>query len=152
MKKHFKPFHRFSVRLGEHDIMKEIDCEGCKPAIDVDIEKILIHSNFTLSQTTLGFDIALLRLKEAVTFTSLIKPVCLPEMSQQIDPDDAKHMTVIGFGSTLSATESTVLIQAQIPFVPVEECIDRLKKMSTVKTLFDGQMCAGGEAADSCQG
>lgn len=142
------------MRLGEYDTKTEIDCIGCYPAVDVEIEKVLIHTSFNMKKTTLGFDIALLRLKESVAFTPYIKPVCLPiEIKNHvIEEDDAKHMIVIGFGRTENVTESTVLMKAVIPFVPWDDCAKLFESISTVKVLHKGHMCAGGGAADSCQG
>lgn len=143
------------MRLGEHDIKTGIDCDWCSPAIDVEIEKVLIHTNFIMKKTTLGFDIALLRLKESVAFTRLIKPVCLPTevRNHQLKGEDAENMIVIGFGRTTeNVTESTVLMKAVIPFVPWDHCSKLFEGMSTVKVLHKGHMCAGGGAADSCQG
>lgn len=142
------------MRLGEHDIRTEIDCVDCQPALDVEIEKVLIHTNFNMKITTLGYDIALLRLKESVPFSRFIKTVCLPTSvkNQEIEGEDAEHMIVIGFGRTESVAESSVLMKAIIPFVPWDECAKLFERISTVKVLHKGHMCAGGGAADSCQG
>ena len=59
------------VRVGEHN--KAACCDG---AIDIDIEKIIDHPNY--SRATLNNDISILKLKTPITWSNKVRPVCLP--------------------------------------------------------------------------
>ena len=59
------------VRLGEHDLETVSDSEK-----DYAVDRIWTYSNY--SHRLLKNDIAILRLKEKITFTDEIRNVCLP--------------------------------------------------------------------------
>ena len=67
------------VRLGEHSFATEIDCQVddytqnkicADPPLDIEVEKILIHPRYHKTAMQITNDIALLRLKDTVNFTS----------------------------------------------------------------------------------
>ncbi|XP_053683622.1 chymotrypsinogen A-like [Sabethes cyaneus] len=65
------------VRLGEHTINKDIDCnnrdEDCAPPVrDYDIECFTVHSKFSLRSVSGADDIALVRLSEDVRFDGIV--------------------------------------------------------------------------------
>lgn len=74
------------VRLGEWDLMTAEDCDDqlinekvCSPAaIDYEIEDKIPHPQYDPYGSNQHNDIALLRLKNSVTYTDFIKPICLP--------------------------------------------------------------------------
>lgn len=69
-----KNYFRSSVRLGEYDLSTEIDCYNgdCiedKP-VDIKVEKLILHENYTSGSLSNANDIALIRLSRPVTYTS----------------------------------------------------------------------------------
>lgn len=64
-----------SVRLGEHNLRTEQDCDSAKPGLEycsddplnIEIEEKIVHENYTKDIS----DIALLRLKQKVTYTGI---------------------------------------------------------------------------------
>lgn len=85
------------VRLGEHDIRTDIDCnkngDECTTHVDVDIEVIYVHKDFNLR--LMKNDIALVRLSREVEFTDHIQPICLPS---SLASYDHKKLYVAGWG------------------------------------------------------
>ena len=59
------------MRLGEFDFNVKSSFE-----VDFAVEKIIEHPAY--NRRTLAHDIAILKLKESITFTNRIKPLCLP--------------------------------------------------------------------------
>lgn len=75
-----KNYFRSSVRLGEYDLSTEIDCYNgdCiddKP-VDIKVEKLILHENYTSGSRSNANDIALIRLSRPVTYTSNEKYSC----------------------------------------------------------------------------
>ncbi|KAF2881996.1 hypothetical protein ILUMI_24177 [Ignelater luminosus] len=96
-----------SVRLGEHNIKTEEDCdddtpglEYCSdPPIDLEVEEITSHETFNISNV-FG-DVALIRLNKVVNYTDFIKPVCLPISFELQNKDfSRKTVTAAGWGRT----------------------------------------------------
>lgn len=86
------------VRLGEHDRRTFIDCEdrNCSRTYDVPIQNLIPHPNYTLSSSI--HDIALLRLKYSISFSTSIRPICLPPMQFRNKNFDEFPLTVVGWG------------------------------------------------------
>ncbi|KAL0100210.1 hypothetical protein PUN28_019556 [Cardiocondyla obscurior] len=145
-----------SVRVGEHDISKERDCEKGSEGEDVlcaekyqdfEIESVTFHPNYT--RTLLQNDIALIRLNGTIDFTPRnVKPICLPFGSAtQLTHERA---IVTGWGATEIGPRSRDLLQAKLPIMKNEQCKEVYKR--TAKIWYK-QLCAGGEAhTDSCMG
>ena len=34
------------IRVGEHDLDKEVDCDSCPPAQDIEVEDIIFHPSY----------------------------------------------------------------------------------------------------------
>lgn len=73
----FRSFFRYSVRLGEWDTETEQDCQtvynfqSCNDApLDVEVERAFAHSGYSDSNVNRYHDIALVKLKEHVEFSS----------------------------------------------------------------------------------
>lgn len=97
-------FRVVSVRLGEHNLATEVDCEDgdcADPVVDVPIEETIVHESYTPNSPAQSNDIALIRLSRPITYTNWIKPICLP-VSQNLRTKnlDNKPMVVAGFGKT----------------------------------------------------
>lgn len=147
-----------TVRLGEHDLNRIIDCEYafderiCMPvAQDVGIQSTVFHPEF--NRPKYAHDIALIRLKEAADFShGRIKAICLPVTKKLLGTVPRKYV-VTGWGNTETDSRSNILLKAIFPVFPKDRCIDIYSSTSRGIHLVDGQICAGGENdIDSCGG
>ncbi|XP_037036818.1 serine protease easter-like [Bradysia coprophila] len=127
-----------SVRLGEHNINTEKDCddfECADPAIDVFIEEIISHTDYNRTEYTEENDIALIRLTHTVNFTDFVRPICLP----------------IGFALNRTGFQVTgwgpdgEKKQDFIQSVPLEDCNEKLRVRDKSINLGPTHLCAGGE-------
>lgn len=89
------------VRLGEHDTLKNPDCEleVCADLPkNIPVVERISHSEYdTYTQAN---DIALLRLERPVVFSNWIKPICLPSGDLLNKTYDGVRMVVAGWGVT----------------------------------------------------
>lgn len=153
-----------SVRLGEHDIDSDKDCEEvdpgdptsqvCAPAPqDIPIEQVIAHANY-VGKPTLQNDVALIRLTRPADFTpDSVRPVCLPTgLPQQTLNLDGKKVIVSGWGVTETGQTSKVLLKVFVPVNSYEVCSAAYK--GTVGISSISQLCAGGikDGGDSCSG
>ncbi|KAH8301644.1 hypothetical protein KR059_007324 [Drosophila kikkawai] len=139
-------FCRYSVRLGEHNIMTQKDCAAygkevfCQPRYqDVEVHSFVIHPDF--NPITGHNDIALIRLVRKID-TSRFTPICLPiydQVQQKIRSSTEQWVTGWGlFGKELS----DVLREAQVKRLP-HNCRS---------SLIDSQLCVTALGNDSCRG
>ncbi|XP_012527985.1 melanization protease 1 [Monomorium pharaonis] len=144
------------VRIGEHDISKERDCETdlngrevvCAERYqDLDVDSFYFHPGYT--KTKQQNDIALIRVNVTMSFTPQnVKPICLP-FGSAINLTKKKAV-VTGWGLTEYDLTSSELLQAKLPIVPNDRC-EEIYKPS--KEIWYKQLCAGGQmAVDSCNG
>ncbi|XP_055643459.1 serine protease easter-like isoform X2 [Toxorhynchites rutilus septentrionalis] len=147
------------VRLGEWDVRSDPDCiivEGVKrcatPIIDVGIERISIHINYTRRISAGGkIDLALLRLNQDITFGNYVRPICLPAANFDIQPKPNRTMFVAGWGLTEESVKSSRKLYADLKSVDLDEC-RRLLNAPLIK-IDDTIICAlGSDGKDSCQG
>lgn len=142
---------RVSVRLGEHRISTERDCDdptdpfSCNrndpPIQDIAVEEVIAHKNF---QRRLKFDnIALIRLISEPIFAGVtnVEPICLP-----LKPDQAIYniaakertapwMIICGWGGNQTSNQlSDVLMQAKVPYVDNEKCFTSIEHISIQDT------------------
>ncbi|KAL1380640.1 hypothetical protein pipiens_014047 [Culex pipiens pipiens] len=144
------------IRLGEWDLLSEEDCDDVKdcndPPLDVGVEKIISHENFTMA--TVESDIALIKLNESVTFTEFISPLCLPiaDPVKTLDTDGFTY-TAVGWGNTEHDNKtiqygSRYKLHVQLHAISSTYCNEKYND-----EIIDSQLCAGAEAGkDTCQG
>ncbi|XP_055842808.1 phenoloxidase-activating factor 3-like [Episyrphus balteatus] len=142
-----------SVRLGEHDTSKEIDCEGyggefdreCAPPVqNHKIDDVIIHNDFRLG--IFANDIALIRLQTKVAYEDTVIPICLPISKDLIRNLDSA--TVAGWGLTVTGNTSNVLQKAQLPVLANDYCGKLFARNFT-----SAHICAGGrQGVDTCKG
>uniref|UniRef100_A0A8D8F8B6 limulus clotting factor C n=2 Tax=Culex pipiens TaxID=7175 RepID=A0A8D8F8B6_CULPI len=144
------------IRLGEWDLLSEEDCDDVKdcndPPLDVGVEKIISHENFTMA--TVESDIALIKLNESVTFTEFISPLCLPiaDPVKTLDTDGFTY-TAVGWGNTEHDNKtiqygSRYKLHVQLHAINSTYCNEKYND-----EIIDSQLCAGAEAGkDTCQG
>lgn len=134
-----------SVRLGEHTIWPDPDCDekptsfNCNtddpPTQDIKIEKAIAHENFDQSSIPKDNDIALLRLERKVLVTKSIHIICLPVSFKQTvdgqDDPDYQVLTVAGWGVSEENWfgMSNVLKYAKVPYLSNEEGFQRYQTL-----------------------
>ncbi|XP_053695108.1 CLIP domain-containing serine protease B4-like [Sabethes cyaneus] len=125
-----------TVRLGEWDTESTVDCiaiEGneefycADPAIDVPVEKVIIHEQYALRHRPQLNDIAVLRLAEPVNTTTWIRPVCLPE--RPIVPQgDEQIFTLAGWGNNGCGYNSRYKIRSKLNALTPPQCKQNLPR------------------------
>jgi Trypsin len=94
------------VRLGEWDTSSDVDCEYIdgdricsNAAVDIPIEKQIIHEQYDPEASNKHNDIALLRLAADAPYTEFIRPICLPFASELRSNDFVDQtLSVAGWG------------------------------------------------------
>ncbi|XP_011501683.1 PREDICTED: serine protease easter-like isoform X2 [Ceratosolen solmsi marchali] len=155
----FRYLNFVGVRVGEHDLTKEQDCEiydngavhiCAEKYQDFEIEKIYPHPEY--SSITLRNDIALVRIRGRINFKSAnVRPICLP--LDTASRTMGKTALITGWGSTEDGYSiSNILLQVQLPILSSTVCRRTYRDQPFVK-LWHKQICAGGvKAKDSCTG
>lgn len=121
--------------------------EGTEQVIQV--EQMLMHPNY-VSETS-DNDIALLRLRKPIVYSTYVVPVCLPlrDMAERELWAVSKHM-VSGWGKrSEDGPTSRVLRLLHVPRIRTQECVE-----SSNVTLTSNMFCAGyiEGKQDSCKG
>uniref|UniRef100_A0A240PPX9 trypsin n=1 Tax=Anopheles epiroticus TaxID=199890 RepID=A0A240PPX9_9DIPT len=103
----------------------------------MNIARIVPHPGH--SANTNNYDIALLELESALTFSDKVQPVALPEQDEPIE--EGTMGIVSGWGLTLSESDSNAVLRAtNVPIVDQQECNKAYHSYGGVT----GQMfCAG---------
>lgn len=96
------------ARLGEYDLTTEKDCVqipngqlDCAPSpIDYEISDKIPHPQYDPKNPSKHHDLALLRLKDRVSYNDFVRPICLPTkgFNKGFTPGN-KHV-VCGWGKT----------------------------------------------------
>ncbi|CAG9793199.1 unnamed protein product [Diatraea saccharalis] len=140
----------YVVRLGELDLEKED--EGATP-VDVPIKTKIKHEDY--SATAFTNDIGILVLEREVTFTSLIKPICIPKDSELRARSFEDYNPIIaGWGDTEFQGPSATHLQAlQLPVVSNDFCAQAYINYKMQK-IDERVLCAGYKKGgkDACQG
>ncbi|XP_017843609.2 uncharacterized protein LOC108600489 isoform X2 [Drosophila busckii] len=131
------------VRFGEHNLDYEDGTE-----VQLRVLKSYKHPNF--DKRTVDSDVALLRLPKAVNATSWIGFSCLPRPFQPLPKN--VDCTVIGWGKRRNRdmVGTSVLHQADVPIIPMENCRSVYHDYTITKNMF----CAGHHRGriDTCAG
>ncbi|KAL1117166.1 hypothetical protein AAG570_004493 [Ranatra chinensis] len=145
----------FLVRLGELDLNDTVD-DGAD-AKDVRIDRAFVHPLYDSKRKF--SDIALIRLRENVTFTKFIQPICLPITEELLQRDYVGYNPFVsGWGATgiiCSTDESsspTALMEVQVPVIENEVC----NRSYSIKgeLITQKHLCAGYDEGgkDTCRG
>uniref|UniRef100_UPI0037E8FFC4 transmembrane protease serine 2 n=1 Tax=Semicossyphus pulcher TaxID=241346 RepID=UPI0037E8FFC4 len=112
------------------------------------VSKIISHENF--DKRTNDNDVALLKLSSPLTFTSTVKPVCLPNVG--VDLSAERQAWITGWGASNSPGPApTTLNQAQVTIYSRETCNQpRVLDGQVSETMICAGKLEGG--VDSCQG
>uniref|UniRef100_A0A7M4FUU6 Peptidase S1 domain-containing protein n=1 Tax=Crocodylus porosus TaxID=8502 RepID=A0A7M4FUU6_CROPO len=110
----------------------------------------IMHPNF--NKTTMESDIALLQLTEPLKFNHYVRPVCLPEEEEEVQPSQV--CTITGWGAYDEGTQPSLLNgQLEVPILVLETCQKYYVNHSGKVT--QRMFCAGfpqEEGKDSCTG
>ncbi|XP_053311200.1 coagulation factor X [Spea bombifrons] len=134
----------FKVVVGELNLNK---IEGTESTHKVD--KYISHPKFV--RLTYDYDIAVIKLKEAINFTDYIIPACIPDpdFAEQVLMNEPMAM-VSGFGRIHErGVQATKLQMLNIPYIKRQLC-----KESSKFAITENMFCAGydKEVKDACQG
>ncbi|KAG7309981.1 hypothetical protein JYU34_004504 [Plutella xylostella] len=132
---------KIRVILGDHD--QTITTESS--AIMRAVTTIVRHRSFDAD--SYNNDIALLKLRKPVTFSKIIKPVCLPPTV--FDPS-GKEGIVVGWGRTSEGGQLPAVVQeVRVPILSLQQCRGMKYRASRITS---NMLCAGRASTDSCQG
>lgn len=122
------------------------------PVVDVGIERIVIHKNYTHRISKGGkIDLALLRLDQEISFGKYIAPICLPKSAAEATLQYEKPMYVAGWGMTENGTVSSKKLFVDVSNVDLQQC--RKKINAPLIKIDETMICAlGGGGKDACQG
>ncbi|XP_028315575.1 coagulation factor IXa isoform X2 [Gouania willdenowi] len=136
----------FVIRVGEHNIYIS---EGTEQ--DYDVLEQHIHPRYNSTVSLYNHDIALLYLKEPISFSTLVRPICIgPRAFSETLVRASSPATVSGWGRTRFLGSTAVTLQkVEVPFTDRTEC-----KLSSSARITPYMFCAGyyDEAKDACQG
>uniref|UniRef100_A0A3B3WUI5 Coagulation factor IX n=1 Tax=Poecilia mexicana TaxID=48701 RepID=A0A3B3WUI5_9TELE len=136
----------FSVRVGEHNT--EIT-EGREK--DYEVLEEQPHPRYNATLDIYNHDIALLYLKETISFSATVRPICIGPMAFIEDlVKQPSPATVSGWGRTrFMGITSNILQKVEVPLVDQTEC-----KKSSNERITPVMFCAGfyDVAKDACQG
>ncbi|XP_018418845.1 PREDICTED: serine protease 56 [Nanorana parkeri] len=132
----------WTVVVGEYDLSKQEDGK-----MVFQVNRIIIHPKF--DQKTFNNDVALVELTNKVRASERAIPVCLP--SAPVDPAPSTNCYIAGWGSLYEdGPPSDVVMEASVPVLSQESCIQTLGKEMFTNTMFCAGYLTGG--IDSCQG
>ncbi|XP_041674138.1 spaetzle-processing enzyme-like [Drosophila eugracilis] len=146
----YSDFDLRSVRLGEHDLSTKIDCvtlrngkQLCSPPhVDIEVEKVILHEAYK-NTTSYENDIGLVRVISPVTYTDVIKPICILENHISLANS---ILQIAGWGRKENQEKTEVLLRAYIK----EE---RYYCWGKPDFLPQTEICAGGQnGEDTCVG
>ncbi|XP_043356891.1 suppressor of tumorigenicity 14 protein isoform X3 [Dermochelys coriacea] len=110
------------------------------------IKRIITNSQF--NDFTYDYDIAVLELQSPVTFTTTVRPICLPDATH--DFPAGKEIWVTGWGATLEGgVGATILQKAAIRVINQTMCNTLLTDQITSRMMCGGVLTGG---IDACQG
>jgi len=135
-------FNRVAVRVAEYDLRNKTACDGhgkCITEQEYEIEKSIKHEKY--GKKCARNDIALLKLKESITFSKYVSTVCLPI---DIELDKSQNLTTAGFGMTEDVILSDVMLKTEVFVVNHKQCIEDYKNPKINFTVDQGHLCARG--------
>ncbi|XP_043070266.1 serine protease grass-like [Drosophila grimshawi] len=141
------------VRLGEHRISTEQDCDDigntriCAPPVrDISFDKIFVHENY--SRDSAENDIALIKLSTDVESSFSIRPICLPvNYTLQQEAEHKEIFRVTSWGATERSIHSDVPMETAVVWQNRSLCQNVYGQ-----SMKSSHICAGSFQKDSCEG
>ena len=138
------------VRVGEHDLASEQDCQSgvCSPEPqDMKVKKIVFHPSYG-KPNAFQNDIAVISLEDEVQQNDFVIPVCLPFNDEGLDyltPEAGEEVDVAGWGATTETGRrpATVLQFLGVRVTNGTQCKEVYAERGGV--LTESQICAGGQ-------
>ncbi|XP_075630595.1 suppressor of tumorigenicity 14 protein isoform X3 [Balearica regulorum gibbericeps] len=110
------------------------------------IKRIISHPLF--NDYTFDYDIAVMELQHPVTFSSVVKPICLPDSTHNFPV--GKDLWVTGWGATVEGgSGASILQKAEIRLINQTVCNQLLTDQVTEHMMCVGILTGG---VDACQG
>ncbi|XP_055849890.1 serine protease easter-like isoform X2 [Episyrphus balteatus] len=146
-----------SVRLGEWDLETELDCSSvgnsldCNdPPVNVAIEEVIPHKDYSSTSTNRLNDIALIRLSTQVKPTANIEPICLPYGDNKLHAFDDQSLDMVGWGVTPEGLWNTFKQRTNAQVIPLNKCRSRYAERNI--QLESTQFCVEGRLRnDTCR-
>nr|XP_001495620.4 atrial natriuretic peptide-converting enzyme isoform X1 [Equus caballus] len=109
------------------------------------VKTIILHPRY--SWAVVDYDISIVELSEDINETSYVRPVCLPNTGQLLEPDTYCYIT--GWGH-MGNKMPFKLQEGEVRIIPLEQC----QSYFDMKTITTRMICAGYESGtvDSCMG
>jgi len=130
--------------------------EGSSAGQKVDIKEVIIHPEYDYSRAVAKFDndIAILKLKEPLTFNADVQPARLPDST--LNPEDKETFAIVsGWGRVrYGGPSSKDLKYVFVPILGVDKCVN-LNSLYTPSNITSNMICAGDltdGGVDACQG
>ncbi|XP_037891224.1 serine protease 7-like [Glossina fuscipes] len=138
------------IRLGEHDLNQEMDCEykecSDKPR-DLNYEDIIIYPDY--DHQSHQNDIALIRLADNVNFTLFVLPICLPLTETRMNISGGEFLTA----ATWDRLDGNAKVKRhrRVSVVEHTDCVNRYREHDFQLTA--SQICAASDVSkDTCAG
>lgn len=122
----------FSLALGTTDLQP-----GQVNSIEANVSRVIVHPKFT--NTLNGYDIALLLVEEPISYTSIIQPICMPEIEDTYSSRSQCYLAGWGKIDT-SLTDPDVLQEAKFKLTSREGCNSSSQWSGLIQ---DHMTCAG---------
>lgn len=139
-----KGWYLRGVRLGEWDLQTDPDCDAnnvcAPPVVEQGISQVMVHSDFVPLSKEQFNDIALIKMRGPVEFSSFVKPICLPESSIDQNFDDSP-LVVAGFGKTEFSDESRIKLKTDLQGTSFQKC----RQVYGQARIANSQICAIGD-------
>ncbi|KYM93572.1 Serine protease easter [Cyphomyrmex costatus] len=142
------------VRLGEHNIITDPDCEQgycAEPVQDFLPESVIPHENY--NNPEYKNDIAIIRLDKPVVYNEHVKPICMMrgELLKMDFVGGTAEVAGWGIFDLNDPKPSTILQTVKLPIVEMDRCVIAFKRYAELSE--EEQMCVGGvPGQDSCGG
>ncbi|XP_013413510.1 chymotrypsinogen A [Lingula anatina] len=129
------------IVLGEHHQAEDSGIE-----VKMSVSKIIEHPQYNGNGAGFPNDIALLKLSEAVSYSSEIQPACLPASTDDFLGNNDCWIT--GWGLTQGTGDDQVLNELNIKVLSNDECESKWGS----SYINSGHICLGNGVAGACNG
>lgn len=133
--------YELRVVLGAHDIFDFLEPNTQRPVV----EQIFIHDSWHPLSDRFNGDIAVLELSNPITFTDVVKPICLSK-----NLDSITEGIVASWGVTENGTVSDVPLEIKISAVDKGVCYEREYRLALKG--WPESFCVEQKGVNLCQG
>ncbi|XP_055853323.1 serine protease gd-like [Episyrphus balteatus] len=129
------------VSMGRHNLTDSLD------AFNIDVERVIQHPDYRPTLQNFDADLAIVRLKERVTFTTSVRPICMWQGVIDARELEGVSGTIVGWGSdgvrnqTIVPTLVTATIVSEITCIRSDE---QFISVTSNRTLCAGNLDGSG--------